>query len=977
MLTLAFSIVLQAQEKIIIRIENPDQFTVKKFNSENYDIAAYKPGDFIDLVVTQQEYEKLMNLGYQAEIIKTEAEMAANLGDIKDIDGYRTYDECLAELQQIENDYPGLCKLYDIGDSRGKEYYNAGNSNYENYQHDVWVLKLSDNVETEEDEPSVYYFGAHHAREPLSTEVTMKVLNHLLNNYGNDPQITENVNNTQIWFVPIVNPDGHEVVLNQLDLWWRKNIRDNDENGQITFSGGWDYPDGVDPNRNYGWEWGGQGASSDPNDQTYRGPGPFSEPELQATRDLMGAHHFVAGISYHTYSELVLWPYGYSSNIYAPDVDAIAALGTAMGQVIPSLYGGHYTPQPAWQLYPAAGNTDDYAYGKHGIFSYCIELGTEFIPPANTVYQICEDNIESTMILLNRINFSTLTGHVTNASTGDPIVAEIFIEGIDDTGAPRDPYCSNEEFGTYYRMLENDNYSVKVSSFGYITQTFENININSQEQTILDVALEPSQIITVSGTVTDADTGEPIENASVEVLNTPLDPVTTNENGEYIIPEIFENTYNFKVFALNYATILWEETVTPENNIIDFELTETNAVSFESGYFGGEWSFGGNADWVIDNTVAWDGNNSARSGNIGDNQTSQLYIALDVASDGYISFYRKVSSEAGYDYLQFFIDNSMKEEWAGELDWEEKSFQVSAGTHTFKWVYEKDTYVSNGDDCGWIDFIIFPPLASVNAQAGPDGEICENETFQCQGSASYYTSVKWTTSGDGSFSDTTILNPIYSPGTNDIFNGTVTLTLTAFDNTGNSDSDDLILIINPLPGPCAAISGSQEVCAGTTEIYSSSSQYASQYDWLLTPEEAGTIENNGQSCNISWTDGWFGIAILKVRGENDCGFGEFSDDLEITVNDCTGIDDENTLNFEIYPNPAKDKITIQFNKTIPGEINVTLLNMLGTTVFTCKIKSSQNILKNTFDISDVEDGIYFLKIIFENRIVTRKLVIRK
>ncbi|OYT13861.1 MAG: hypothetical protein B6I19_03005, partial [Bacteroidetes bacterium 4572_114] len=451
-LAIVFSIAVFSQEKVIIRFQNPDQITFKTFTSAKYDVAAYKPGEYLDIVVTEAGYQKILSQGYQAEIVNTTAQMATNLGDVDDINGYRTYAEALEELQQIAADNPEICKLIDIGDSRGKEYYEAAYGNYEDYQHDIWAIKLSDNVNVEEDEPAVYYFGAHHAREPISTETAFYVLNYLVDNYGTDPEVTENVNTKEIWFVPIVNPDGHEVVLNQLNLDWRKNIRDNDGNGSVT-PGSWGYPDGVDPNRNYGWHWGGEGASSDPESQTYHGPEVFSEPELQAIRDLLADNHFVAGISYHSYSELVLWPYGYTSNAVAPDVDAISDLGTMVGESIPGIYGGHYTPEPSWQLYPASGVTDDWAYGNHGIFAYTVELGVEFIPPASQVYQIVEDNLDGAMILLNRINYSTLTGHITNSVTGEPVVAEIFVEGVDDTGLYREPYASDEEFGTYYRML--------------------------------------------------------------------------------------------------------------------------------------------------------------------------------------------------------------------------------------------------------------------------------------------------------------------------------------------------------------------------------------------------------------------------------------------------------------------------------------------------------------------------------------------
>ncbi|NCA85690.1 MAG: T9SS type A sorting domain-containing protein [Clostridia bacterium] len=975
LIALTITLMVQGQQHVIIRFDNPDPITVKTFTNPAYDVASYVPGKYLDLVVWETEVETFLQQGYDVKVVNTEAEMAANLGNVDDISGYRTYAEALEELQQIAADHPDICQLIDIGDSHGKVYYNEGYGNYGAYQHDIWALKVSDNVTLDEDEPAIYYFGAHHAREPLSTEVVFFVLNHIIDNYGTDPEITENVNNKEIWFVPIVNPDGHEVVLDQIDLNWRKNICDNDGNGSVT-GGSWDYPDGVDPNRNYGWEWGGEGTSFDPTDITYCGPEPFSEPELQAIRDLMAARHFVAGISYHTYSELVLWPFAYTDGATGPDNAAIANLGTMMGNAIPGISGGHYTPEPSWALYPASGGTDDWAYGNHGIFGYTIELGTQFIPPANQVYQITQDNINAAMILLNRINYSTLTGHVTNATTGEPVEAEIHIPQIDNTGLFRLPYMSNAAFGTYYRMLMNNTYSVTFSAYGYISQTFDNVAIVSDGQTILDVQLVPAQIISLSGTVTDTDSGEPIEGAVVTVLNTPVEPVITGANGTYSIPEIFENTYTIKVWAQDYATVIQVVTITPDNNIIDFELTESFAISFEEGSFEQGWTFGGNANWTIDNTESWDGQSSARSGTIGNSSSSQLMRTLDIASGGTISFYRKVSSESGYDFLKFYIDNQLKDSWSGQEDWEQVSYNVTAGTHTFKWVYEKDVYVASGSDCGWVDYIEFPPSATVNANAGANGEICASETYQCNGTASYYQTITWSTSGDGTYDDENSLEAIYTPGSADINTGSATLTLTASDNQGNSDVDDLLLTILPLPAMPDGLTGETPVCAGYVYPYTCQPiADALSYEWVLSPAEAGEIqENSDNEITVLWSPEYFATATLKVRGMNDCGYGDYSEEFVVTVEDCTSIDETAANGFSITPNPASDRLNITLPATTSSVTTIRIISVTGKLILQQETANNNNV---TIDVSSLTNGMYLLGLYNDHFTQVRKLMISK
>ena len=704
-LTILLASLLVADGNFVIRFEYPTLQITNTFNEDNYDVAAYKPGEFLDIVVTEGEYQELLAQGYDVVITQTEKQLVDNLRGQTDLDGYIDYEEMLAELQQIELDNPDICKLYDIGDSRGKQYSDAGNSNYDDYYHEVWAMKVSDNVETEEDEPSIYYLSEHHAREPISLEVNMAILNHIIDNYGTDPEITDNVDNTQIWFVPLVNPNGHKIVTDEIYTMWRKNICDNNENGQIDVTGYY-AQDGTDPNRNYGWEWGG--ASTDWTSQTYQGTSAFSEPETQAIETLVENHHFVAGISYHSYSELVLYPYGYADGVVAPDQAALEELAVEMAVTIPSQYGGNYTPMPAWDLYPCTGTTDDYSYGTHGIFSFTIELATEFIPPAGQIPGICDDNIAAAMILLDRVNGSMLTGHITDADTDDPIEAVIFIEGIDDTGVYREPYMSNAEFGSYYRFLTNSSYDVTISAYGYDSQTFENIVIND-DITLLDAALIPSSsTINLSGVVTDGDTGEPLENAIVAIQDFGITSVTTNTNGEYIIEDLYEFNYSIAVYSSGHAAILEQYFVTAVNNMLDFELYTMPNGTFENGEYESSWNFSGNNNWVIDNATVYSGNYSAKSGAIANDQTSSLSVSLFIQDDSEISFYQKVSSETNYDYLRFYIDNALIDSWSGNGNWELETYNVEPGIHTFKWEYYKDGGVASYQDCGWIDEITFP-----------------------------------------------------------------------------------------------------------------------------------------------------------------------------------------------------------------------------------------------------------------------------
>ncbi len=149
-------------------------------------------------------------------------------------------------------------------------------------------------------------------------------------------------------------------------------------------------------------------------------------------------------------------------------------------------------------------------------------------------------------------------------------------------------------------------------------------------------------------------------------------------------------------------------------NIIFYPTIGIVDEDFETGDFSSfNWEFAGDAPWVISSDDPFEGVYSAKSGDIGHEASSELYITMNVLSAGDLSFNRKVSSEIDYDYLRFYIDDLLLDEWSGEEDWEEFSYEVAEGEHTFKWSYEKDIYVTGGSDCAWVDYIVFPPVSLI------------------------------------------------------------------------------------------------------------------------------------------------------------------------------------------------------------------------------------------------------------------------
>jgi hypothetical protein len=190
------------------------------------------------------------------------------------------------------------------------------------------------------------------------------------------------------------------------------------------------------------------------------------------------------------------------------------------------------------------------------------------------------------------------------------------------------------------------------------------------------------------------------------------------------------------------------------------------------------WISGGNQPWTITNFGPFEGTYSAKSGTINNSQSTQLILTYDVPSNDSISFYLKVSSETGNDKLKFYIDNQEKGNWSGTQNWQRVAFSLSQGTHTFKWIYSKNSSTSSGSDCAWVDYIVLPAPLITTAYAGSDGYSCGNSSYELTGNAANYSTSQWSTSGTGTFNQPGSLSPVYFPSEADIASGSVILSIT-------------------------------------------------------------------------------------------------------------------------------------------------------------------------------------------------------
>ncbi|WP_432248100.1 M14 family metallopeptidase [Streptomyces sanyensis] len=302
---------------------------------------------------------------------------------------YHTYAEMSAEIDQRVAEHPDIMSKRVIGRS---------------YQgRDIVAVKISDNVAVDEDEPEVLFTHHQHAREHLTVEMALYLLREFGEDYGSDPRVTAAVDGREIWIVPDLNPDGGEYdIATGSYRSWRKNRQPNSGSSAV----------GTDLNRNWAFQWACCGGSSGyPGSDTYRGRSAESAPEVKVVADFVrsrvvgGRQQIRTAIDFHTYSELVLWPFGYTYSDTAPgmtrdDRDAFAAVGRKMAA------SNGYTAEQASDLYITDGSIDDWLWGSQRIFGYTFEMyprgfgGGGFYPPDEVIERETSRNRDAVLQLL-------------------------------------------------------------------------------------------------------------------------------------------------------------------------------------------------------------------------------------------------------------------------------------------------------------------------------------------------------------------------------------------------------------------------------------------------------------------------------------------------------------------------------------------------------------------------------------------------
>ena len=272
---------------------------------------------------------------------------------------FRSYSEdggIRDELIALARQYPKLTKLVSIGKTvQGQN---------------ILAIKVTKNATQVQDgsRPSVLYSSTQHAREWITTEMNRRLLHYYLEQYATNAAIQRVVDKTELWFVPVANPDGYDYTFTEGNRLWRKNLRDNDGDGVTTGL------DGVDPNRNFPYRWGYDNEGSSPSfgRETYRGTGPASEPETRALDGFMRKIKFKFQINYHSAAELLL--YGVGWQVATPTPDDLLYETLAGDDVKPAVPG--YDPDISAELYTTNGETTEHAHNRYGTLAFTPEMST-------------------------------------------------------------------------------------------------------------------------------------------------------------------------------------------------------------------------------------------------------------------------------------------------------------------------------------------------------------------------------------------------------------------------------------------------------------------------------------------------------------------------------------------------------------------------------------------------------------------------
>ncbi len=388
------------------------------------------------LYVIEKELEALKKAGFKPEIIIPDmVSYSAQLQTSPGLVGYHDYHATLSLVDSLIHAFPDIIRKVNYGESvQGKP---------------LFAVKISDNVMVNEPEPEVGFDGCYHGDEIISAEILIRLMRELCLEYGQNKQVTRLVNEREIWFLPIVNPDGRQALT-------RRNSNE------------------IDLNRDWGFMWDAWGNSAEP----------YSQPETRAMLEWLLDHQFVICQSFHAGKEMISFPWSYRPS-RAPDHAIIKAL--AAGYATASHYGNLAYGNGYQQLYPINGNAKDSYYGIRGALGWTMEVAKKKSPPFAEINHYYQQNRPAIFYLLETSG-NGLRGIVRDVTTGKPVSAILWVSNRESEFWP---VYTSATVGDFYKLLPPGNYSLKITANGYETKFLPNIEILKNEPLSLTIHLKP------------------------------------------------------------------------------------------------------------------------------------------------------------------------------------------------------------------------------------------------------------------------------------------------------------------------------------------------------------------------------------------------------------------------------------------------------------------------------------------------------
>ncbi|MBN2669731.1 MAG: PKD domain-containing protein [Bacteroidales bacterium] len=926
MLIFSYFLVAQTQfdlARSIIAQKGQVQISFEEQNSEKVkslsriiSIEKYQNG-IVKAYLSMPQLEKFESFAYNFSIVEPKSTQALNvatsIAQMANWDRYPSYEVYVEMMQQYAENYPNICRLDTIGYSQDGRL--------------ILVMKITDNPDVDEYEPEFLYTGQMHGDEIVNYVLFLRLIDELCSNYGSDAEISNIVDNVEIWINPLSNPDGTY----------------NGGNSNVSNSSRY-LSNGVDPNRNF----------PNPVDGDHSDGNPWA----QETIDMMSFtanHDFVMSANTHSGAEVVNFPWDSWKSYERVTADdnwwqfvsfEYANLAKSVNSsYLTDVETSGVTEGADW--YYAFGSRQDYM----NYFAYCRELTLELSSDKLTDSDALPDfwlyNRDSFIAYLKQVMYG-IRGIVTDACTYNPIKAKIEILNHD---VDNSFVYSSLPVGNFHRLIYAGSYDVVISAEGYASQTFNNISVSNYGTTELNVSLNPLEPIASFEYILDDQCS-----ANYQLINTTPgdvsiewtlpDDVTSSETSPFV--SFTENgTYSITLSAMNCAgnneftqSIIVDQLITPPSST-DIERCGPGDVTFTATALGA-----GELTWYDAENGNIIGTGASYSTSINNNLTVWVeesgelntYFGAKEDNSGVGTYYNNSTEHALiFDCNQDFILKSVKVYANGAGDREIK-LKDNGGVIIYQQTYNL-----------------------------PDGESRIDLNWAVSAGTGYYLQGPSQPNlfRNGNNTSANLPYPY------DI-NGVVSITSNTASSAkyyyyfydwgiqrGSCSSPQIPVTATVNPLSTAEFTYTQN---GADVSFTNASQNANSVSWDFGDGSTNSAELNPEH-NYS-SNGTFTVTLTAI---NDCGSDVISYDVIITG---VGLNNINRSSVQIFPNPAKQQIKI-IAKQHTKPVDVIIYNSVGQNLISVK----EYIPEKNIDISQLKSGIYWLSIIGQNETNTLRFIV--